>query len=137
LTEEAIKLSIQDTDATDGKKKKKKIVKKKKEKEEKKEVKAPEITSGLRNMVSQIYLKTNAVILSSLFLNYHLGLFILIQHYSHRYKILNGIKYFLRPEKSRKCIFLLLKDFQIWEKACDILGKTVFKFSRIFKIFKN
>jgi hypothetical protein len=53
LTEEAIKLSIQDTDATDGKKKKKKIVKKKKsEKEEKKEIKAPEITSGLRNMVS-------------------------------------------------------------------------------------
>ena len=53
MTEEAIKLSIQDTDATDGKKKKKKIVKKKKDKEEKKEIKAPEITSGLRNMVSQ------------------------------------------------------------------------------------
>ena len=34
LTEEAIKLSIQDTDAVDGKKKKKKIVKKKKKEEE-------------------------------------------------------------------------------------------------------
>ena len=43
----------QDTDAIDGKKKKKKIVKKKKStKEEKKEIKKPEITTWLRNMVS-------------------------------------------------------------------------------------
>ena len=49
LTEEAIKLSIQDTDAVDGKKKKKKIVKKKKKEEEK-----PEITTWLRNMASSL-----------------------------------------------------------------------------------
>ena len=51
LTEEAIKLSIQENDAADGKKKKKKIVKKKKKGDDKKEVKKPEITTWLRNMV--------------------------------------------------------------------------------------
>ena len=54
LTEEAIKLSIQDTDAVDGKKKKKKIVKKKKKEEEKQQPKKPEITTWLRNMASSL-----------------------------------------------------------------------------------
>jgi hypothetical protein len=62
LTEEAIKLSIADTDAADGKKKKKKVVKKKKKEEEKKELKKPEITTWLRNMVTEHFLTQKSVV---------------------------------------------------------------------------